>query len=146
MSEGKRTPQCYSKLVCLVPASPDISVIPATFNIPITLSIFSQPKDYRVAYWEVAKYAQRVREANTGPHDILFKCEMVEGHTGKNQESLRIQTDRIIYISLYHEYSWLMGYLSQASLAFVLVVSRAPDIFTPKLSQFNPKFEFRAQN
>ena len=38
--------------------------------------------DYRVAYWEVAKFAQRVRAANTGPSDIIFKCEMDQGHTG----------------------------------------------------------------
>ena len=38
--------------------------------------------DYRVAYWEVAKFAQRVRAVNTGTADVLFKCEMDEGHTG----------------------------------------------------------------
>ena len=38
--------------------------------------------DYRVGYWEPAKYAQRLREKALNPRDILFTCEMDEGHTG----------------------------------------------------------------
>jgi oligopeptidase B len=42
--------------------------------------------DYRVAYWEVAKFAQRLRAANIKnilrKNNIIFKCEMDEGHTG----------------------------------------------------------------
>ena len=38
--------------------------------------------DYRVGYWEPAKFVQRVRAANTGSNEVLFKCEMDQGHTG----------------------------------------------------------------
>ncbi len=38
--------------------------------------------DYRVGYWEPAKFVQRVRAASTGSSEILFKCEMDQGHTG----------------------------------------------------------------
>jgi oligopeptidase B len=38
--------------------------------------------DSRVGYWEPAKWTQRVRAVNTGPHPVVFKCEMDEGHTG----------------------------------------------------------------
>lgn len=38
--------------------------------------------DYRVGYWEPAKFVQRVRAANTGSNEILLKCEMDQGHTG----------------------------------------------------------------
>jgi len=36
--------------------------------------------DSRVAYWEPAKFAQRLRAANTGPAPILLKTELVGGH------------------------------------------------------------------
>jgi len=38
--------------------------------------------DYRVGYWEVAKYCQRLREKNTNFRETLFRCELDEGHTG----------------------------------------------------------------
>jgi oligopeptidase B len=38
--------------------------------------------DYRVGYWEPAKFIQRIRAANTGSSEILLKCEMDQGHTG----------------------------------------------------------------
>ena len=38
--------------------------------------------DYRVGYWEVAKFAQRLREVNTNHRETIFRCEMDEGHTG----------------------------------------------------------------
>ena len=42
--------------------------------------------DYRVGYWEPAKFVQRLRAMNlpnaNGSNEIIFKCEMEEGHTG----------------------------------------------------------------
>jgi oligopeptidase B len=38
--------------------------------------------DYRVGYWEPAKFVQRVRAANAGSNEVLLKCEMDQGHTG----------------------------------------------------------------
>lgn len=35
--------------------------------------------DSRVAYWEIAKFAQRLREANTGKRDILCKVRGAVG-------------------------------------------------------------------
>lgn len=35
----------------------------------------------RVAYWEVAKFAQRLRDIDTtGGHQVLVKCELEGGH------------------------------------------------------------------
>jgi oligopeptidase B len=34
----------------------------------------------RVAYWEPAKFAQRLRDVNTGSNDILLKTELDGGH------------------------------------------------------------------
>jgi oligopeptidase B len=36
--------------------------------------------DHRVCYWEVAKFAQRLREKSTSSSPILFQCDMGEGH------------------------------------------------------------------
>ena len=36
--------------------------------------------DNRVCYWEVAKFAQRLRDKSTSSSPILFKCDMGEGH------------------------------------------------------------------
>lgn len=37
--------------------------------------------DYRVGYWEVAKFAQRLREVSRDAGLVLFQCELDEGHT-----------------------------------------------------------------
>ncbi|MBX3379835.1 MAG: S9 family peptidase [Phycisphaeraceae bacterium] len=38
--------------------------------------------DPRVSYWEPAKWAQRLRENNTGANEVLFKVELDAGHGG----------------------------------------------------------------
>ena len=53
--------------------------------------------DYRVAYWEVAKFTQRVRAANTGTSEILLKCEMDEGHTGAMDRYKQLKEDAFEY-------------------------------------------------
>lgn len=40
--------------------------------------------DQRVTYWEPAKWAQRLRDFNTGDSDVLLKVNMGEGHFGKS--------------------------------------------------------------
>ena len=49
--------------------------------------------DHRVCYWEVAKFAQRLREKSTSSSPILFRCDMGEGHgSGKVCITHKIKT------------------------------------------------------
>lgn len=60
--------------------------------------------DTRVAYWEPAKYAQRVRAATTSGKQVLFKCEMDEGHAGA--------MDRYKYLrERAYEFAWALDCL-----------------------------------
>lgn len=62
--------------------------------------------DQRVTYWEPAKWAQKLRDFNTGENDVLLKINMGEGHFGKSGR----------YNSLMEtaeEYSYLVGMLSK---------------------------------
>jgi len=62
--------------------------------------------DYRVGYWEVAKWTQRVRDANTGDSLVCFKCKLEEGHTG--------QMDRYAYLNeKAFELAWVLHSLLQ---------------------------------
>jgi len=38
--------------------------------------------DYQTPYWQVAKYAARLRKCNTGNNSILFKTDFLSGHIG----------------------------------------------------------------
>ncbi|MBS0187893.1 MAG: S9 family peptidase [Planctomycetes bacterium] len=59
--------------------SPYDNTVPAKYpNMLLTGGL----NDPRVSYWEPAKWAQKLRENNTGSNEILFKVELDAGHAG----------------------------------------------------------------
>ena len=40
--------------------------------------------DQRVTYWEPAKWAQKLRDFNMGPNDVVLEINMGGGHFGKS--------------------------------------------------------------
>jgi oligopeptidase B len=63
--------------------------------------------DSRVAYWEPAKFAQRLRENNTGPNDILLKVDMSAGHFSFSHRYAYLREKA-------WEYAWLLDSLGVA--------------------------------
>ncbi|GLY18938.1 oligopeptidase B [Kineosporia sp. NBRC 101677] len=59
--------------------SPYDNVVPAAYPAMLVTAGLNDP---RVSYWEPAKWVQRLREANTGPNQIVMKIEMGAGHGG----------------------------------------------------------------
>jgi oligopeptidase B len=71
--------------------------------LPMTL-LTAGLNDSRVAYWEPAKYAQRLREVNMGPNDVLLKTDMGAGHFS--------YSDRYAYLKeKSFDFAWLCGAL-----------------------------------
>ena len=57
--------------------------------------------DSRVAYWEPCKFAQRLRDHNPGPREVLCKIDMGAGHFS--------YSDRYAYLrETAFEYAWLL--------------------------------------
>eukprot|EP00640_Fibrocapsa_japonica_P006072 CAMPEP_0113940890 /NCGR_PEP_ID=MMETSP1339-20121228/6920_1 /TAXON_ID=94617 /ORGANISM="Fibrocapsa japonica" /LENGTH=118 /DNA_ID=CAMNT_0000944861 /DNA_START=53 /DNA_END=409 /DNA_ORIENTATION=- /assembly_acc=CAM_ASM_000762 len=56
--------------------------------------------DPRVAYWEPAKWAARLREMNTGNNPILMKIDMSSGHAGASDryKYLREEAEEISFV------------------------------------------------
>jgi oligopeptidase B len=66
--------------------------------------------DSRVAFWEPAKFAQRLRDANTGLSEILLKVEMGAGHFSA--------ADRYAYLKEKAlEYAWLLSKIAPRKAA-----------------------------
>ena len=53
--------------------------------------------DPRVSYWEPAKWVQKLREHNTGPHQIVMKVEMGAGHSGPSGRYDSWKDEAMIY-------------------------------------------------
>lgn len=63
--------------------------------------------DSRVAFWEVAKYAQRLRAANTGPRSVLCKIDLGAGHFSLSDRYKHLRETAF-------EYAWLLKALGVA--------------------------------
>lgn len=59
--------------------SPYDNTVPAKYPSMLLTGGMNDP---RVSYWEPAKWAQKLRENNTGSNEILFKIELDAGHGG----------------------------------------------------------------
>ena len=64
--------------------------------------------DSRVAYWEVAKFAQRLRDANTGPRQVLLKADLGAGHFSYSDRYAHLRETAF-------EYAWLLRALGVAA-------------------------------
>lgn len=67
--------------------------------------ITSGLNDQRVTYWEPAKWAQKLRDFNSGTSEVLLKVNMGEGHFGKSGRFNSLK-------EVAEEYSYLIGKLT----------------------------------
>ena len=64
--------------------------------------------DTQVPYFSPAKWAQKVRDNNTAPTKVLFKCNMGAGHSG---ESGRFESRKLTAL----KYAWMLDILGKKS-------------------------------
>ena len=77
--------------------SPYDNIQECTFpNMYITAGL----NDQRVTYWEPTKWAQKIRDFNIGPNDVILKINMGGGHFGKSGRfnSLQESADEFSYL------------------------------------------------
>jgi oligopeptidase B len=74
--------------------SPYDNVVDAAYPEMLVTAGLNDP---RVSYWEPAKWVQKLREHNTGPHEIAMKVEMGAGHSGPSGRYDSWKDEAMIY-------------------------------------------------